>query len=479
MLSDDVEGDLEPPNEAMMDLRGKLDNLREANRDLNANLERRHSGLREAGDKIQQMSSNMHQFQVTLAAIDKHMQDNRNRMVDLDRMCEELQREKDDINTELRFLSSEDAWAELNSSQQQADEEDVTTEKRLTDWAREDLFAKLDDLDAMNKRYADKIADTEDQWEMYKDEVRKSRMETKSYLNDINEVNARIVSRFNSLLKYGRQGLGDTEKECLRDTIKCIEIDAELRKETEQCLDTKLFSSDIEEEIDHLLRQREQMWEQNSALMEEICALQSQDQGETIIPLKSSGKHIDLPTRDLTYQSLSGDAQDTEDQVEEAEHIGGGISLHKCVKLTDLSRLFHGPEKVQAAMEKVFTAQDAQLDAGNDQLDMDSAAGGHDKPPPPPEEDSEDEDEPEPEPDEGPEPSQQTHVARRHHHHMENTRMSDLMVSKIRRRMPGPNVQATHKDAETVSGQPNLSTTRRPSAFSFTPLQSRGGRPKR
>lgn len=38
----------------------------------------------------------------------------------------------DDINTELRFLSSEDAWEELGSSQLQADKEDVATEKRLT-----------------------------------------------------------------------------------------------------------------------------------------------------------------------------------------------------------------------------------------------------------------------------------------------------------------------------------------------------------
>ncbi|XP_021342188.1 uncharacterized protein LOC110442758 isoform X2 [Mizuhopecten yessoensis] len=422
MASNVVEDDLETPNEAIMDLRDKLNHLREVNIDLNANLEKRHSSLKEAGSKIQQMSSSMHQFQVTLRAIDKHMLENNTRMLDLDRMCGELQREKSDINTEIRFLSSEDAWAELDSSQLQGDEEDVATERRLTDWAREDLFAKLDDLDAMKRRHADKVADTNDQWEMYKDELRKGRMETKSYLDDINDVNNQIVSRFNSILKYGRQGLGDTEKDSLRNTIKGIGIESALRNESEQTLDTEVFSSDIEEEIDQLLRQREQMWEQNAALTEEICDLQSQDQGETIIPLKSSGKHIDLPNRDSTNQKIPGSAEDSGEQAEEVEHFGGGISLHKCVKLTDLSHLYNGPEKIQPAMEEVFTPQDAQLDAGDDQLDMDSAAGGHDEPPPPPEEDSEDEEEEqEPEPDESPEPSQETGVARRHHHHMENT----------------------------------------------------------
>ncbi|XP_033742381.1 uncharacterized protein LOC117328890 [Pecten maximus] len=474
MSSEEVKDDLEVPSESIMDLRGKIDNLREVNLDLNANLEKRRNGLKEAGNKIQQMSSNMHQFQMTLAAIDTHVQDNRSRMLDLDRMNEELQREKNDINTELRFLSSKDAWAELASSRQQWDEEDLATEKRLTDWARSDLFAKLDDLDRAKRRYSDKVADTKKQWEMYKDEAWKGQMETKAYLDDIDGVNDQIVSRFKSLLKYGGQGLGDTERESITDTIRAIGIESELRAESEKCLDTQMFSLDIEEEIEQLLRHREQMWEQNASLMDEICSLQSQNQGETIIPLKHSNKHIDLPNRDVDHQRRHSEAEDSEGQ--EAEHIGGGISLHKCVKLTDLSRLYKEPEKLQPAMGEIFTAQDAQLDAEEDQLDMDSATGGHDEPPPPQEEDSENEED-EPEPDESPEQSQQSPVARGHHHHMENTCMSDLMVSKIRGRTLGSNVQTAHKDAETVTGH-SLATTRRPSAFSFTPVQ-RSSRSKR
>lgn len=473
MASQEIEDDLDAPSEVIMDLRGKIENLREVNLDLNANLEKRRTGLKEAGNKIQQMSRNMQQFHTTLAAIDKQMEDNRSRLRDLDRMHKELQREKSDINTELRFLSSEDAWAELNSGQQY-DEEDLEQEKRFTDWARSDLSSKLNDLDLAKKRYADKVAENKKEWEMYKEDVWKSQMEAKTYLDDINEVNEQVVSRFKSLLKYGGQGLEETDRESINDTIRSIGIESAIRAESDKCMETQMVSWDIEEEIGQLLRHREQMWEQNSALMEDICALQSRNQRETIIPLKRSDKHTDLPNRDLAHQRRPSSAEESEENV--PEHVGGGISLHKCTKLTDLSRLYKEPEIIQPNSDEVSTVQDTPMDAGSGQLELDSASGGQDLPScdPPPQKDSEsDENEPEPEVEERAEQSQPS-LRSRHPQHLENTLMSDLMVSKIRGRAQGSNPQTGHKDAETVGGH-NLhglqATARRPSAFAFTPVQ--------